>query len=66
MQKTRKNMLISIKINDFIERNNISKSEFARQMGVDVEEVYYWLSGSFDFIDELLDKLNKFDKEIEL
>jgi transcriptional regulator with XRE-family HTH domain len=58
-------MKIAVRIADLMQQKNLTKSEFARQLGKDPAEITRWLSGMHTFTTKTLGKLELFfDKPI--
>lgn len=57
MEETRRRMHMAVKVSDAMERKGMTRKELAGIMGVSDDEAGLWLSGTFDFPDELLERL---------
>jgi transcriptional regulator with XRE-family HTH domain len=63
--EVRLSMNIAVRIADLMRQKNITKSEFARQLGKDPAEVTRWLSGTHTFTTKTLSRLEVyFEKPI--
>jgi transcriptional regulator with XRE-family HTH domain len=58
--EVRLSMNIAVRIADLMRQKNITKSEFARQLGKDPAVVTRWLSGTHTFTTKTLSRLEIF------